>query len=487
MTSLLLPAGSSTRPDPLVLVTALPVAVLAGALVMVDAKAALLLGLTAGVAVTVFFRPAAGAYLLVGLTPLVAGIDRGRLIPGARPNEALLALVLVVVVVRHFLVDRLRGPVRLRGDAFAVVIVAMAAASSVLPMAWLAVRAQPITSEDVLHAVVLWKYLALYLVVRATIRTEREARVVVWVLLASASVVCLIAILQSMNLFGVPGLLATYYAPYGNASALSIRRGSSTLAQSFATADLAIYSLALAVGLATRGIGRRPVVAGVAVLLLLGVFASGQFSAVIGLLVALVALLAVSRRRKVFLALLPLLAVAPVLLRPVVEKRLSGFSSVSGWPESWVGRYNNLRGYFWPELAADNNFLLGVRPNARVAGPHDLGIDWVWIESGYMWLLWGGGLPLLIAYVAFTAVVLVRSWRPGRDDDGICGAVATSVFTGSCVLVVLMVLDPHLTYRGAADAYFALLAVLAATLWIRPPMDVPLAPATSPTTPRGPR
>jgi hypothetical protein len=405
----------------------------------------------------------------------VAGIGRGLLVPGARPNEALLALLIGIMLARPVLQGRFRPRLSLRRDPVALALALMAVTNSFVPLTWMAVRGKTITGDDVLYAVVLWKYLALYLVVRAMVRTAAEARRCLWVLLASASIVSVIAILQSLNLFGVPGLLAGWYAPEGNVAALSGNRGSSTLASSFATADVMLLCVGVLVGLATRGIGRSRVLAGFAALALLGVFASGQFSAVIGLLVALAALFVVSRRRRVFLAILPVVAVAPVLLRPVIERRLQGFGTVSGWPESWIGRYNNLRGYFWPELSSDNNFLLGVRPNSRVPGSRDAGIDWVWIESGYMWLLWGGGLPLLLAYFGFTAVVFARSWRSARDDDSVYGAVAVALFSGMCVFTVLMLLDPHITYRGAADTFFALLAILATSPFlIRSGVSLPL-------------
>ena len=48
----------------------------------------------------VWRRPAVGAVLLAFVTPLVAGIDRGRVIPVLRPNEALVALVAGVLVLR---------------------------------------------------------------------------------------------------------------------------------------------------------------------------------------------------------------------------------------------------------------------------------------------------------------------------------------------------------------------------------------------------
>jgi hypothetical protein len=434
-------------------------AVVAGTAAAFSPRACGILVVAVAVVALVWVRPAVGAYLLVGLTPLVTGIDRDVLVPLLRPNEALEALVAATLVARWLL--RLRaGGLRLsRPGRLTVAVLLLAVCGSVLPLAVMAVRGGEVTEEDVLHAAVLWRLAGVYLVVRAAVTRQEQVLTCLRVSLLAASIVAVVGILQGLDLLGVRSLLAVSYAQFGDTAAVTgVARAGSTLGLPAATADVVIFNLAVAVALWHRRPRSLPVLGPVAALLVIGALAAGEFSSTLGLLVAVVALVLVTGRRVLLVSFAMTSLVGALAVSPVIEERLRGFQSGSGLPESWVGRLYNLRTYFWPQLLTDGNYLLGVRPSARVAvGVHAAG--WVWIESGYTWLLWGGGLPLLAAYAYFTGVAAVRAWSVARADPGPSGAAATALLVGVVVVAVLMVFDPHLTYRGSADALFGLAAL----------------------------
>jgi hypothetical protein len=439
---------------PTVLVTGAGV----GALSAASPNLALLGCAAAVVAAFVWVRPALAAYLVIGLTPLTAGIDRGLAIPLLRPNEAVAALVGGTLAVRAMLRWRAGALPRVRLDRVELAMLLMALTSSLVPMLWMAARQHEITHDDLLYALVMWKYLAVYAIVRFAVRSDRQVRRCLWISLGAAAIVAVVAILQSLGLFGVPGLLARYYAPFGHTGALEHNRGSSTLALPAATADLLIYNLALARGLWTSGRRYGLVLAGAGLLFALGTLAAGEFSSAIGLVIGMVALAAVTRSPRLLLLFVPASAVAGQVLKPVIGKRLAGFQSASGLPASWTGRLDNLRTYFWPNLFSDGNFLFGVRPSARVPVASQA-TGYVWIESGYTWLLWAGGIPLVASFLFFVQAALAATWRAARRAGDATSAAAVATFVAVVVLTVLMAFDPHLTYRGSADAFFSLFAL----------------------------
>lgn len=440
----------------------LAVSVALGLVTAHDPGWTLVAGVVGTLLAAVLIRPELAGYLIVGVTPLVAGINRGQGISILRPSETL-ALSLGCVLAAGLLLRQRTGSGQpLRVHPIEIAIVAMALANSVLPLLWMLLRSMPISQDDLLYALVMWKLLAIYVIVRLSITRREQVLRCLWISLVVGAAVAGVAILQSLGLFGVPKLLATYFAPFGDTSIVDNGRGSSTLGLAAAVADLMIYNLAVVAGLVVIVRRHRLWLGLLAILFIVGALSAGEFSSAIGLVVGVCFIAAAANRPRLLWMFVPVGGLTLLLLRPVIEKRLSGFESASGLPASWIGRIHNLQTYFWPKLFSGWNFVLGVQPGARVPEPKQA-TGYVWIESGYTWLLWGGGIPFLLAFLFLVRAGLRFGWRVARAGDGPVSVAALAVFVATGVQAVLMVFDPHLTYRGSAESYFALLAMAGVT------------------------
>jgi len=450
--------------QPLVLssVALVSVACVAGVAIACLGTAHLIIGVAAIALVTaVALRPPVGVYLLIVVTPLVAGIDRGSMVPLLRPNELLDVIIGAGLVVGGLLRMRSGAIPQLRIKPVDRTILLVAVTSSIIPLAWMLLRGQTIESDDLLYSVMVWKYYGVYLIARMSVRTDKEIRNCLWLSMVAAAIVSIIAILQSLNVSFVTGFLGKYYVDYGYAASVSEGRGGATLSLPIAVADLLTFNLAIAVGFLARSRSYRRVLVVMSVLFVIGVLSAGEFSGVIGLLLGIVVMAVVTHRARLVALLAPVLVVGALLLRSVVGARLSGFQSASGLPNSWSERWWALTTIFWPQLFSHGNFILGVRPAARVATA-SRAAGYIWIESGYTWLLWAGGIPLLVAFMYFlwkNVHLNLAVARVARDSTGVA---AFAVVVALSVVGVLMIIDPHLTYRGSADLMFVLLGLATA-------------------------
>ena len=463
-----------------VVLAGLGMAALAGPLTVFVPDLAIVLVAAIAVVALVALHPPVGAFLLLAATPLIAGIDRDTLMPLLRPSEAVVAVVLGGLAARGLFEVARGAPLRVRLTRVDSALIAFALAGSVLPLLWLLARGDALTRDDVLYALQVWKYVAIFFIVRVCIRRESDVRLCLWISLGAGCIVGGLAILQSLSLFGVPGLLASLYAAGQDASGFDIARGSSTLASSLAVADVMIYSTAIAAAWAVHGGRSRGPLLAIGALCLFGTVASGQYSGFLAIPIAVLALGLISGRLGQFalwsVCGLPLAAAA---MWPVINTRLSGFDSNAGVPSSWVGRWENLTDFFWPELA-NFNWVLGVQPSARLPAPESWR-EWIWIESGHTWLLWSGGVPFVIAFFVFVWFALRTTGTVARHrTDGI-GVAAAAAFTSLCVMSLLMILDPHITLRGSADLLFSLIALSMVSLHASAPRPLqPASPGGSP-------
>ncbi|HYG86287.1 MAG TPA: hypothetical protein VD978_08515 [Azospirillum sp.] len=416
--------------------------------------------LALAVFVGIVSRPSFGAYLYLFLNPLIVGVARGDMIPVLRPNEMLLLLVVAALGVRTVLLMLSGRRLRMTVSRVDVAIVLLAVTSSVLPLLHRYARGLPITNDDILYSLVLWKYYLLYRVFVWAVSTEVQVARCLWVSMASGAVVAIVAMLQVGHLLGAAEFLHAHYdQPFEGHSGILTERASSTIGSAFGVADVMIMNGLIANALAWGGHERRWLLIAAAGLFLIGCFVAGEFSGYIGLMVAMLVFGYRSGRLSRILAVaVPSVLVASVVFWPVLEKRLEGFESPTSLPHSWVGRLNNLQDFFFPQLFSNFNWLWGVRPAPRLPAT-ETWREWIYIESGYVWLLWIGGIPLFAAFVFFVWVALKRLARTNREQSGAVGAAAGTSFAYLIVIVILMLLDPHLTVRGSADLFFPILAL----------------------------
>ncbi len=405
-------------------------------------------------------RPQFGAYLYLFVSPLIVGIARGELIPFARPNELLILMIAAALGTRAILSmcsGQFRGVAICRMD---VAFVLLAVTSSIVPILWRFARGLPLSTDDILYSMVLWKYYLLYRSFQASISTVPQLSRCLVVSMASGTIVAVVGMFQVLGLFGVAEFLHAHYdQPFEGHLDVMTTRGTSTVASSFGLADLMIMNLMIAMALLHVGGQRRLHLVAVSAIFLCGCVAAGAFSGFIGLAVAVLAFGVITGRLIQFIGYgIPVALAASAVFWPVIEHRLAGFESPSGLPHSWVGRWKNLQEAFFPQLFSDLNWILGVQPAPRLPAP-ETWREYIYIESGYVWLLWIGGIPFFLAFVYFVCVALQDLWKLVRTRRDAVGVTATATLSYLFVILVLMLFDPHLTGRGAADLFFPLLAL----------------------------
>nr|WP_143539568.1 hypothetical protein [Saccharopolyspora spinosa] len=405
------------------------------------------------------YRPAFATYAYLLTLPFLAGIDRGTLIPEARPNEAIFAVLVAGACVGGWL-RLLRGdPIPLRLRPLDVALAGFVVFSTVWPIASMMLRGNEPHGSDLVALLPVCKLAVLFLLVRLTVHTEQQRlrciRLVVW----PTAGLSIVAILQTLGVEPVLTLLSEFWhASVTEAS----DRGTATLGSSIATGDYIMVGLALLLYCGTRGILGKWERIGLGVLLGAGVLASGQFSTWISALVGGVLILRrYPQARRQVARFLPIVGIAALVGAPAFLGRMADFAQGFAVPRSWLGRWDNLTTFYLPQLA-EGRFVLGISPNSVLTAP-ETWRDVIYLESGYLQFLWVGGIPLLVAF-AWLSVAVLREARRLAPHPGSVGACAAALEIGWWMVLVLSLIDIHLVVRGFGDLLFVLLAIMSGRL-----------------------
>lgn len=414
----------------------------------------------AGLFAAAAYRPILATYVYLGTLSIVAGIGRDTLLPLVRPNEALLVLLLAGACFGGYLRYCRGDAITVRPHPLDVPLAVFLVMSTVWPLASLMLRGHTPAPSELAAVLPICKLVAIYLLVRFTVSTPaqlvRIIRLIVW----PGALVAVIAVLQTLGVGPVVAALAAVWSPE-TASAALAERGTTTLASPIATGDYIILSLVLVICCGTRGVLHRGERLGLGLVLAAGVLASGQFSTWISAVVAAVLILwRFPELRGRAWRFLPMLLVVVAIGAPAVLSRLAGFSEF-GVPPSWLGRWDNLSNFYLPRFDV-LNVLIGVSPDPVLQAP-ETWRELIYLESGYLQFLWIGGIPLLLAF-GWLSVAVLRTAGQLMTAPTALGATASALWIAWWFLLLLTLIDPHLTMRGIGDLLFALMAIVTGRL-----------------------
>src|SRR5215475_13261923 len=119
-------------------------------------------------------RPEYGAYIILLTNPLIVGIARGQGESILRPNELVLAFVLMAVSVRGVLLARAQRRSYVVFDRLDIALLVLIGTGSVMPVLWRYARGLTLSQDDLLYALVLFKYYVLFRVFRSAITTTGQ-------------------------------------------------------------------------------------------------------------------------------------------------------------------------------------------------------------------------------------------------------------------------------------------------------------------------
>lgn len=429
-------------------------ALVAGLLAAVVGPIAFAVAIAAALFGLVAWRPVLATYLYVATLPFIAGFQRGTVIPGVRLNEALFALLLAGAMAGGYIRALKGAPLPLRLRPLDLPLAAFVVLATVWPITSMLLRGEHPTAADFAAVLPMCKLAALFLLVRTTIRTPTQVLWCIRLIIATAFGVATIAILQTLS-FGPVLKVLTAIDP---TASYVVDRGATTLMSPAASGDYILIGLTLLVTSGVRGLIGRWTRLGAGLVLTAGVLAAGQVAIwLAGLVVGALLIWRVPPVRASVLRFVPVFAVAILVGAAAVGRRLEEFSGGSA-PRSWLVRWDNLSHLYFPQLFDGGGFLIGVSPNSVVVPP-DIWRAVVYLESGYLQLLWIGGVPLLIGFILLSWAVLKLSRRFSSRSDSV-GACASALAIAWLMVVLLSVLDPHLYMRGAGDLIFLLLGIV---------------------------
>jgi hypothetical protein len=416
------------------------------------------------VAITAW-RPAVGCGIFAFSISLTTGLGRGTLVPLLKPNEAILLVFLVGLLV-HYLPQRKRWPLTRLDLAIGGYTVGVVVISFLV----LFVSESPyLFNVDTLRAVLSpLQFLVVYLVFSRVELSSRAVRAVLNLTMLASLFVGLLAAAQLANLPGARDFVATYYTPLANLQTSwdPGYRPTSTLGHYSAVGAFAAINFTLALALSTM---RHPDFPRLWLSLVMAVNLAGLVSSltwapliVLPLLVVLVMWYGRHVPRQLGITLLAL-AVAFVLFWPAISGRgavqgvLNGAGQELAIPTTFAYRMRVWEAFFVPALADHVWLGNGTVIPSDVPTPLTNFVDNEYLREGFR----AGivGIALLVLMLASIGVV---GWRQRGSPDPLQRSLGATSLAMVVFFPLVGITAEYMFFAGVSQEFAMLIGLLGA-------------------------
>ncbi len=434
------------------------VGALVGLMSVSSPKMAIALVLATLLAITLLVRPALGGYVLAGVVPVTSGLRAGFPIPHLRVSELLIGAVFLVLVVSA------RRAASVSWGALDLALLAFGIGWAVCGAADAAARGQSLSLSDLGTLVGQFQWLLIYRGMRLALRTSEERERGFLVLVAASVPVSLLAIGQQLHVSSLDAFLATATGSKGLTSTGIFQRATGPFGQWTVLAGYLFPVIVPLVALGIAGIAgkRRRALLVVVCLDLVALALTAELSAIVMLVVSVVALGVWAKRAKRILSWLGGGALAgAAIIGPFLAQRITtefSASHVTG-RSALIGQTLAFRMWIW-----QSQYLPAIlgQPLSGYGVILPAVVSWPYPESQYVGLLMEGGVIVLGLFAVLTWVMLASSTRAAKSSDSLGSALGRSLAVMTVLIIPMDAIWPYMSNAGMPQVLFCLFGLLPA-------------------------
>ncbi len=411
-----------------------------------------------GLVSVVLAWPVVGGLVLIAAVPPLSGLEPGLITPNVRLSEALIGIVGLTVILGTRRVAAVKwGVLEWLLLAYGLLWALLAAYDAIS-------LGEHLTLSTWGSVIGQLQFFVLYRAVRLTLRTPKQRRLGLIVLIVVTVPIALLAMMQEAGVAGLRSSLANITGNTSPVGTSGIVRATGPFGNWAALAGYFFPILLVVIALALAGQIKRYrrtalVVGG---LMVIGILLTAELSVIICLVVGVFVLsVQYGRFRKMMVWFVVAAAVSLIVVGPVIGNRLTNqFGSVAGSSKSSLEPQTvSFRTDVWTQ-----QYLPAVaqRPLDGYGLQLPSTISWPYPESQYIGLLIEGGYPLLIMYLFLLWGAFDLARKAARARDPVEQAVGRSLVVCVVSLLLLGVTWPFVSNGGLPQVLWCLFALCGA-------------------------